>query len=171
MDQIWDGLMAHFEARADYLRVFDRHHMRPDAWLKVEILYALGQTFPQGVVREIRPDRQGCDVWFSTAEGECRVVTKGLITSYAGGAGKQRQTVVAMEEVSRDMDKLRGLSTLSGGSPVMLFCAFPFGSEPRELDEWRSQLLRFEAKGFELARKQTVALRQGRESRLYLFAQ
>ena len=39
MDPIWDVLMRHLEARADYFRLFDRHRSRPDAWLKVEALY------------------------------------------------------------------------------------------------------------------------------------
>src|SRR5262245_54613339 len=94
VDQIWDRLMAHFDARADYFRMFDRHHMRPDNWLKTEMLYVLGELLGGGGVREVRPDRQGCDVWFSTPDRECWVVTKGLITSYAGGAREQKQTVV-----------------------------------------------------------------------------
>ena len=140
MDEIWDRLMAHFEARADYFRVFDRYRLRPDSWLKVETLYVVGQAAAHGLVRDVRPDRQGCDLWFASPSGEYWVVTKGLITSYAGGAREARQTVVSMEEVSRDLDKLRGLSALSGGTPVMLFAAFPFGPEPRENDEWRAQL-------------------------------
>jgi hypothetical protein len=161
--------MAHLESRADYFGLFDRHRLRPDSWLKIEMLHVVGEAASQGLVREVRPDRQGCDLWFSAGGVEYWVVTKGLITSYAGGAREARQTVVSMEEVSRDLDKLRGLATLSGGNPVMLFAAFPFGPEPRENDEWRAQLLRFEAKGFDLVRKKAFALRQDRECRVYLF--
>lgn len=169
VDAIWDRLIAHFEGKADYFRLFDRHRLRPDSWLKIETLQVVGDAASRSLVREVRPDRQGCDLWFSAAGGEYWVVTKGLITSYAGAPREARQTVVSMEEVSRDLDKLRGLATLSGGGPVMLFAAFPFGPEPRENSEWRSQLLRFEAKGFDLVRNQTLTLREDRECRLYLF--
>src|SRR5947208_316782 len=109
MDPIWDVLMRHLEARADYFRLFDRHRSRPDAWLKVEALYALSQV-PDGLVRSARADRQGCDVWFGTADGEGWLATKGLITSYAGAGRDARPTIASVEEISREFDKLRGLA-------------------------------------------------------------
>ena len=168
MDAIWDAIMGALEARADYFRIFDRYRLRPDAWLKVEVLHVLAAAGQAAGVRDLRPDRQGCDVSFATPDKEYWLAVKGLLTSYAGAA-RERSTIAAVEEVAREMDKLRGLSTLSGGAPALLLAAFAFGPEPRERNEWRSQLLRFEAKGFEQARFQTIELAPQRECQLYLF--
>jgi len=168
MDQLWDALFEHLRSRAEYFRLFDRYRLRPDAWLKIEAMAALSGAQPPP--KELRHDRQGCDLWFSAEGGEWWLAIKGLITSYAGNAREARQTLISVEEVAKELDRLRGLSTLSGGSPALLLAAFPFGSEPRELNEWDTQLLRFEAKGFTPLRTQTVDLRQGRECRVYLFA-
>jgi hypothetical protein len=169
MEPIWDALMSQLEARSDYFRLFDRHRTRPDAWLKIECMYALSQL-DRGTVRDARSDRQGCDVWFATADGEGWLATKGLLTSYAGAGRDARPTIASVEEISRELDKLRGLATLSGGTPALLLTAFAFGPEPRELNEWQAQLLRFEAKGFAPVRRQTIELRPERECRIYLFA-
>jgi hypothetical protein len=166
---VWDRLLDHFVERAGALRIADRHRLRPDAWMKLEtleLLHGLGT----GVAREIRPDRQGADVSFVAAEGEWWLAVRGLITSYAGAAREARSTLASVEEVTREMDKLRGLSTLSGGSPAMLLAAFPFGPEPMERREWQSQMLRFEAKGFDAPRSRRIELRPDRECRLYLFS-
>src|SRR5690349_13224684 len=99
--------MGHLESRDDYFRLVDRHRTRPDTWLKLEALYAL-ESRP-GLVRSARSDRQGCDVWFSAPDGEGWLATKGLITSYAGAGRDARPTIASVEEISRELDKLRGL--------------------------------------------------------------
>lgn len=169
MEALWDALMAHLEARAHYFRLFDRHRIRPDPWLQAEALAVVADGARADLVRDVRPDRQGCDLWFSTGPSEYWLATKGLITSYAGAGRDVRPTLASVEEVAREMDKLRGLATLSGGIPALLLVAFPFGPEPRERNEWQTQLLRFEAKGFDLAQTRTIGLRPDRECRLYLF--
>jgi hypothetical protein len=168
MEAVWQALLGHIEARASYFSLFDRYRMRPDAWLKVETLAVLAPLVGSSV-KQMRPDRQGCDVWLGTADGEYWLTVKGLLTSYAGAGREARSTIVAVEETAREMDKLRGLSTLSGGHPALLLAALPFGPHPREQDEWKSQLLRFEAKGFQMTGIRTVALQAEREARVYLF--
>jgi hypothetical protein len=167
-DEIWNRLTTHLAEREDYFRLFDRFRMRPDAWLKVEVLAALSRERGSGV-GEIRPDRQGCEVWFKAGGQDVWLGIRGLITSYAGSGPQARPTIASVEEVSRDMDKLTGLATLGGGTPALLLVAFPFGPEPRERSEWSAQMLRFEAKGFEPAEQRTLTLNAGREGRLYLF--
>ena len=169
MEAVWEALLGHFAARPAYFQLFDRYRLRPDAWLKIEALSVI-TPLVGSTLREARPDRQGCDVWFAGPEGERWLAVKGLITSYAGAGREVRQTLISVEEVAREMDKLRGLSTLAGGRPGLLLAAFPFGPHPRERDEWQSQLLRFEAKGFELAGARKIDLRPERECRVYLFA-
>ena len=169
MEAVWQALLGHFEARAAYFQLFDRYRLRPDAWLKIEVLSVITPLVGK-TLREARPDRQGCDVWFAGVEGERWMAVKGLLTSYAGAGRDVPQTLISVEQVSREMDKLRGLSTLAGGNPALLLAAFPFGPHPREQDEWRSQLLRFEAKGFELAGMRKIELKSERECRVYLFA-
>ena len=169
MDAIWDAFIAHFELRAEYFQLFDRFRLRPDEWMKAEVLVCLAKLELAGQVRALRPNRQGCDVSFTTDEGESWLAVKGLLTSYAGAGRDARPTIVSVEEISRELDKLRGLATLSGGAPALLLAASAFGTEPRELDEWRSQLLRFEAKGFEPVRRAKIPLPRERESFLYLF--
>ena len=143
MDSIWPALLAHFEARPGYFQLFDRYRMRPD--------------------------RQGCDVWFSTGDSEYWLAVKGLITSYAGAPPGARTTLLSIEEVAREMDKLRGLSMLSGGKAALVLAAFPFGTHELERNEWQGQMLRFEAKKFELAWSRTIQLRADREARVYVF--
>jgi hypothetical protein len=169
VDTLWAALVAHVEGKAEYFRLFDRHRLRPDPWLKVEALSVVSGARRAGGVRDVRPDRQGCDVWFSTPEGEHWLAARGLITSYAGGGRDARPTIASVEEVAREMDKLGGLATLSGGSAALLLAAFPFGPEPRERSEWAAQLLRFEIKGFTVAESRTLPLGPEREARLYLF--
>ena len=169
MDTLWTALVAHLEERAEYFRLFDRHRIRPDPWLKVEALRVVSDARRSGGVRDVRPDRQGCDLWFSTGDDACWLATRGLITSYAGAGREARPTIAAVEEVAREMDKLRGLATLAGGSPALLLAAFAFGPEPRERSEWAAQLLRFEAKGFTVADNRALPLGADREGRLYLF--
>jgi hypothetical protein len=166
-DEIWNRLTTHLAERENYFRLFDRHRMRPDAWLKVEVIAALSQD--RSGVREVRPDRQGCDVWLKTGGQEIWLGIRGLITSYAGSGPHARPTIASVEEISREMDKLTGLATLGGGVPALLLVAFPFGPEPRERNEWSAQMLRFEAKGFEPAEQRTLTTNAGRECRIYLF--
>jgi len=168
VDSVWQALLDHFQERAAYFQLFDRHRMRPDAWLKVEVLEVISEL-TRSTVRDVRPDRQGCDVWFSTAGGEYWLAVKGVITSYAGAPPGARPTLVSVEEVAREMDKLRGLSMLSGGKAALLLAALPMGAHPRERDEWQNQMLRFEAKRFELAGSRTIELRADREAHVYLF--
>jgi hypothetical protein len=167
-DEIWNRVIAHLAEREDYLRLFDRFRMRPDAWLKVEVLAAL--TKDRGSrVSDIRLDRQGCDVWFKAGGQDFWLGIRGLITSYAGSGPHARPTIASGEEVSREMDKLTGLATLGGGTPALLLVAFPFGPEPRERSEWSAQMLRFEGKGFEPVEQRTITTNAGRECRIYLF--
>jgi len=168
MEDVWSALLAHLEERASYFQLFDRYRMRPDAWMKVETLAVLNSLNGLGI-RDVRPDRQGCDVSFATAEGDHWLAVKGLLTSYAGAGPNARPTIASVEETAREMDKLRGLSTLSGGKPALLLAALAFGPHPRERDEWSSQMLRFEAKGFEVAERKTIQLKRERECRIYLF--
>ncbi|HZT06658.1 MAG TPA: hypothetical protein VFC51_06475 [Chloroflexota bacterium] len=169
MEDVWNGLLDHFEARADYFRIFDRYRMRPDSWLQVEALATL-LPLAGSRIRDLRPDHHGCDVWLATADGEWWLMVQSLLTSYAGAGRDARPTVISVEQVAREMDKLSGLAMLSGGRGALLLAAFPFGPEPRERDEWKSQLLRFEAKGFALSGLRTVSLRPERECRIYMFA-
>src|SRR5437016_5179108 len=138
MDSIWPALLGHFEARPSYFQLFDRYRMRPDAWLKVEALSVIN-GLPREQVRDVRPDRQGCDVWYSASDGEYWLAVKGLITSYAGAPPGARTTLLSIEEVAREMDKLRGLSMLSGGKAPLLLAAFPFGTHERS-EEHTSEL-------------------------------
>jgi hypothetical protein len=170
MDSVWDLLVQRIRDRAEYFKVFDRFRLRPDAWLKVEVLATLSELERSGSVHHLRPDRQGCDVSFTAGEDECWLAVKGLITSYAGNARDVRSTLVSVEEISKELDKLRGLATLSGGKPALVLAAFPFGPEPRERNEWQSQLLRFEAKGFAPTRDLTMDLPQSRTARIWIFA-
>src|SRR5437867_4359329 len=96
---VWEALLGHFDARPGYFRVCDRHRLRPDAWMKVETLVALHDLADKGVVREIRPDRQGCDVSFVTGGGEWWLAIRGLLTSYAGARREARPTLASVEEV------------------------------------------------------------------------
>jgi hypothetical protein len=166
-DEIWNRLITHLAEREEYFRLFDRFRIRPDPWLKVEVLAALSRV--RGDVREIRPDRQGCDVWFKIGGQDVWLGIRGLITSYAGSGPHARPTIAAVEEVSRELDKLTGLATLGGGTPALLLVAYPFGPEPRERSEWSAQMLRFEAKGFAPTEQRTIATGTGRECRIYLF--
>lgn len=166
---LWDALLNHFEARLPYFQLCDRHRLRPDGWMKLEVLRVLENTRPGEPVQGARPDRQGCDVWFAADGGEWWLAVRGLITSYAGSGRDARPTIASVEELARELDKVRGLATLSGGSPALLLAAFPFGPEPMERREWSSQLLRFEAKGFDEPRTRVLELRPERECRLYLF--
>ncbi len=167
-DEIWQLLFAHLAERDAYFRLFDRHRMRPDAWLKVEVLRVLDEARGK-LVTEIRPDRQGCDVWFEAGGQEIWLGIRGLLTSYAGAGRDARPTVASVAEVTRDMEKLTGLATLGGGTPSLLLAAFPFGPEPRERSEWSAQMMRFEAKGFEIAEQRVISTSAPRESRIYLF--
>lgn len=169
MDAPWDAILDHLEARLPYFKVCDRHRLRPDGWMKLEVLNILENVARGQSVKDARPDRQGCDVWFDTGEGEWWLAVRGLITSYAGAGRDARPTIASVEELARELDKVRGLSTLAGGSPALLLAAFPFGPEPMERREWASQLLRFEAKGFDQPRTRVLELRPERECRLYLF--
>ncbi len=167
-DEIWQLLFAHLAQRDDYFRLFDRHRIHPDAWLKIEVLHVLEQARGK-LVTEVRPDRQGCDVWFKAGGQELWLGIRGLLTSYAGAGREARPTVAAVADVTRDMEKLTGLATLGGGAPALLLVAFPFGPEPRERSEWSAQILRFEAKGFEIAEQRVIATGGPREARVYLF--
>jgi hypothetical protein len=171
MDAAWDAIMAGLGERGSFFDLFDRYRMRPDAWLKIEVLHTLSGLTGPGGIRELRPDRQGCDLWFKSDAAEWWLAVKGLITSYAGAAREARPTVVSIEEIARELDKLRGLAALAGGNSALILAAFAFGPEPRERAEWQTQLLRFEAKGFTPAREATLPLRGNRECRLYLLAQ
>jgi hypothetical protein len=168
--RVWDALLGHFEARASYFQICDRHRLRPDAWMKVEALQVLHSLENQGQVRQIRPDRQGADVSFVAEGGEWWLALRGLLTSYAGAGRNAPSTLASIEAVTREMDKLRGLSTLSGGSPALFLAAFAFGPEPMERREWQSQMLRFEAKGFDPPQSRGIPLGSDREARLYLFS-
>jgi hypothetical protein len=170
MDTIWDALINRVGARSDTFRMLDRFRLRPDPWLKIELIAALTELERDGAVHHLRPDHRGCDVSFNTIDGEYWLAVKGLITSYAGNAREVRSTLPAVEEVARELDKLRGLAGLAGGQPVLLLAAFPFGPEPRERNEWQAQLLRFEAKGVESVRDLTVDLAANRTARVWLFA-
>jgi|SRR5579871_5015102 len=169
MVPIWDELCAHFEERADYFRIFDRFNLRPDPWLKVECLGVLARAGLSESVRDLRPDRHGCDVWIRTVQGDVWLAVRGLLTSYAGHARGSRPTLASIEEIVREMDKLRGLATLGGGQPALFLAALPFGSERRERDEWAGQLRRFEARGFAPARSGRVPLGDDRECLIYGF--
>ena len=167
-DEIWQLLFAHFAEREDYFRLFDLRRIRPDPWLKIEVLHVLDGARGK-LVSEIRPDRQGCDVWFKTGGQEIWLGIRGLLTSYAGAGREARPTVASVAEVTRDMEKLTGLATLGGGSPALLLVAFPFGPEQRERSEWTTQMMRFEAKGFEIVEQRVIMTSVPRESRIYLF--
>jgi hypothetical protein len=170
LDAVWDAIIAHFEARSAYFQLFHRFRIRPDEWLKAEVLHCLVELEQAGQARSLRPNRQGCDVSFATSEGETWLAVKALLTSYAGAGRDARPTVLSVEEIARELDKLRGLATLGGGAPALLLAALAFGPEPRELNEWRTQMLRFEAKGFEPARHSKIPLGGERECFLYLLA-
>jgi hypothetical protein len=159
--------MERFEQRLEYFRLFDAQHLVPNEWMKVEALAALAGA---GDVRQLRADRQGCDLWFQAGGQEWWMAVRGLATSYAGAGPNARPTVASVEALAREIDKIKGLAGLAGGSPSLLLAAFPFGLHPSEEREWSSQLLRFEAKGISPVRRLVVELRPQRESRLYLFA-
>lgn len=167
---MWDALLEHLAARVSYFQLFDRHRLRPDAWMKIETLSVLGDLARAGAIRDLRPDYQGCDVSMVREGAQWWLAVRGLITSYTSTGRGARTTIASVEEVAREVDRIRGLSTLSGGSPALLLAAFPFGTEPMELREWDSQLLRFEAKGFDSPTVRVLEVRPGRECRLYLFA-
>ncbi|MSQ23651.1 MAG: hypothetical protein EXR58_03730 [Chloroflexi bacterium] len=169
MDQVGEALLQHFEERLAYFQICDRHRLRPDAWMKIEVLRVLHDEANAGVVHALRPDRQGGDASFEAGGTEWWLTVRGLITSYAGTGREARPTVASVEEVAREMDKVRGLATLSGGAPALLLAAFPFCPQPLERREWASQMLRFEAKGFAEPRQRTLVLGADRECRLFLF--
>jgi hypothetical protein len=168
-DEIWKWLIDHLTQRADYFRLFDRYRLRPEPWLKVEVLRALSDARGAGGVSDIRPDRQGCDAWFKAGSRDVWLGIRAVITSYAGAGPNARPTIASVAEVTRDMEKLTALATLGGGTPALLLVAYPFGPAPRERSEWDAQMMRFEAKGFEPTRQHTIPIGTEREAQIYLF--
>src|SRR3990167_5535756 len=110
-----DKLLDHLSERLPYLQLCDRYRLRPDAWMKLEVLRALGDLAQDGTVRELRPDHQGCDVSMVVEGAEWWLAVRSLLTSYAGAGRGARTTIASVEEVAREIDKVRGLATLSGG--------------------------------------------------------